>query len=535
MAYIGYQPSQLATAPFAVNTFTGDGSTTTFTLSQSVPGGNEAMIEVVLENVIQSPIDAYTVGGATSTSLVFSEAPISGGVIYVIHKGEGTYNLQPASGSVTSSSLDPVLRNFTVDTYTGNGSATTYTLTDTPYSANSIIVTVDGIVQTATTNYTVSGTTLSFGTEAPASGAKITVVHMGFSTGNKSVADGTITTVKLNSAGIAPIITGGTITGATFAAGAVGTPSITTTGDTNTGIYFPAADTIAFTEGGTEAMRINSSGNVGIGTASPNDLLEVYGGNLRLRSTVNGSNGFLTFVNTSGTVVSSIYNYNGLLSLNEQLIINNSTGNVGIGVIPTTLGKLEIQVSATAPALWCQTGGTTNAYTIAEFRTGSNLPALTILGNGGATFGTSIGIGSATATTSGAGITFPATQSASSNANTLDDYEEGTWTPAISLNSGTATTYTTLSGAYTKIGRMVVATGNIIPSNGTFGSTNGYVRMTGLPFTVGGTNGVGSGLNASYLNNGVAGTVCYSTTVDVAFTSGSSNASSFEFIVTYFV
>jgi hypothetical protein len=52
----------------------------------------------------------------------------------------------------------------------------------------------------------------------------------------------------------------------TVQAGAVGTPSITTTGDTNTGIYFPAADTIAFTEGGAEVMRINSSGNVGIGT-----------------------------------------------------------------------------------------------------------------------------------------------------------------------------------------------------------------------------------------------------------------------------
>ena len=56
---------------------------------------------------------------------------------------------------------------------------------------------------------------------------------------------------------------------ATFAAGAVGTPSITTTGDTNTGIFFPAADTIAFSEGGAESMRIDSSGNVGIGTNSP--------------------------------------------------------------------------------------------------------------------------------------------------------------------------------------------------------------------------------------------------------------------------
>jgi len=54
----------------------------------------------------------------------------------------------------------------------------------------------------------------------------------------------------------------------TFQAGTAALPSITTTGDTNTGIFFPAADTIAFSEGGAEAVRIDSSGNVGIGTTT---------------------------------------------------------------------------------------------------------------------------------------------------------------------------------------------------------------------------------------------------------------------------
>ncbi len=57
----------------------------------------------------------------------------------------------------------------------------------------------------------------------------------------------------------------------TVQAGTVSLPAITTTGDTNTGIFFPAADTIAFSEGGVESLRIDSSGNVGIGTSTATD------------------------------------------------------------------------------------------------------------------------------------------------------------------------------------------------------------------------------------------------------------------------
>ena len=64
---------------------------------------------------------------------------------------------------------------------------------------------------------------------------------------------------------------------ATLSAGTVSDPALTTSGDTNTGMFFPAADTIAFVEGGTEVIRINSSSNVGIGTSSPGAKLAVVG------------------------------------------------------------------------------------------------------------------------------------------------------------------------------------------------------------------------------------------------------------------
>ena len=77
------------------------------------------------------------------------------------------------------------------------------------------------------------------------------------------------------------------------------------------------------------------------------------------------------------------------------------------------------------------------------------------------------------------GLKFPATQVTSSDANTLDDYEEGNWTPALSPASGTVST--TASGRYTKIGRMVIVSGYIVVTGAV--SNSGALTVTGLPFT----------------------------------------------------
>ena len=106
-------------------------------------------------------------------------------------------------------------------------------------------------------------------------------------------------------------------------------------------------------------------------------------------------------------------------------------------------------------------------------------------------FTTTIGVGAATASASGAGVTFPATQSASSDANTLDDYEEGTFTPTIVGNATAGTgTYTTQVGAYTKVGRAVTIQ---IRLSWTAHTGTGVMFVSGLPFTI-----LSGGVQASF-------------------------------------
>lgn len=96
-------------------------------------------------------------------------------------------------------------------------------------------------------------------------------------------------------------------------------------------------------------------------------------------------------------------------------------------------------------------------------------------------FDYTIGVGGAAAAAAGAGITFPAVQSSASDVNTLDDYEEGTFSPSLLFNGSAAgITYSAQAGYYTKIGRFVHVSGYIILTNKGAGSN--YASINDLPF-----------------------------------------------------
>ena len=112
-----------------------------------------------------------------------------------------------------------------------------------------------------------------------------------------------------------------------------------------------------------------------------------------------------------------------------------------------------------------------------------------------------IGVGNATPSTSGAGITFPSGDTHySSNANTLDDYEEGTWPPAFTTSGGGfSTTYTIQSGTYVKVGRLVTVWLNMVVGTKS-ASGSGYLQLTGLPFPIAtGISEFGGSVGMSYL------------------------------------
>ena len=225
MAYIGavapgYDPTRASAPQLDAERFSGNASSVAFTLTRKVVSPTD--MEVFVENVQQEPTTAYTVDGYT---LTFTEAPPSGtNNIYVIYRNSGTSNYAYVpDGSITYAKLANNIRQFTVDTFTANGSGSTVVLSETPASANTLVVTVDGVMQSAPTNYTLSGTTLTF-TSVPDNGANIVVKHLGFRTTTTVTAlpADSVTSTELNDTGVTAGTYGGASNVSSFTVGSDG-------------------------------------------------------------------------------------------------------------------------------------------------------------------------------------------------------------------------------------------------------------------------------------------------------------------------
>ena len=202
MAYIGREPSY---GSFEKQALTADSSATSFALNYVV--GSSASILVSVAGVIQEPEVAYNISGG-GANIVFTAAPTTGDTVFVVFLGVAQDIGTLGTGALTSQTSlgeapqsDDVLllydtsatslkkvtianlfdtqmtaAKYVTRTLTGNGSTTTVTVTN-GHTVDSVIVTENGIVQRPTTDYTVSGTTLTF-TTAPASGVAVRVKEL---------------------------------------------------------------------------------------------------------------------------------------------------------------------------------------------------------------------------------------------------------------------------------------------------------------------------------------------------------------------
>jgi len=192
MAYLGREP---VNGYYQKQSITTDGSTTTFTLDYTVGTVNSILVQV--DGILQEPTSSYTIASG-GTQIVFSEAPLATDTTFIIYLGIGFDTAIISDASFTHTELaeraasnDKFLiydtsasavktiqtSNIVASTvqrdYTGDGSDTTFTVTS-GVTADNILVIVEGLVMLPATDYSVSGTTLTF-TTAPSVGDKIDI------------------------------------------------------------------------------------------------------------------------------------------------------------------------------------------------------------------------------------------------------------------------------------------------------------------------------------------------------------------------
>jgi len=232
---------------------------------------------------------------------------------------------------------------------------------------------------------------------------------------------------------------------------------------------------ITNTKGGSpvEAMLLDFNGNLGIGTSSPSSILDV-----QKAGTAASTTDLLELTN-SGNAASMTNTGTGILF--NQFYYDATTPAVA------DAGRIAVKTEGN----WTSTASTQDAYMTFETALDGTVAERARITSGGV-------LDLATGAGAVGQIQFPATQVASSNANTLDDYEEGTWTPT---NAGDATgTLSFATGEYVKVGRMVYLRGVVDISVNFTGNSLG-----GLPFTPSGNTATTSlGPVNIVMNNGSA-------------------------------
>jgi hypothetical protein len=201
---------------------------------------------------------------------------------------------------------------------------------------------------------------------------------------------------------------------------------------------------------------------------------------------------------SSGTVT----NLTGTASININGTVGATTPSTGAfttlsatGNITCNGGKYSLQSASTEYGslstasgdltLASAAGGYLKLLSVGNLLLGYAASAEIFRGSSvGVSLTNSLGVGGATPSGGGggAGITFPATQSASTDANTLDDYEEGTWTPNQGSGLVVVGTFSSV-GWYTKIGRIVQVTGTVTGSSSISVSNNSLITSN-MPFNV---------------------------------------------------
>ena len=235
-----------------------------------------------------------------------------------------------------------------IDYFSGNGSTVAFTLSRPVASVAQVQANISNVPQNPSSAFSVSGNTITF-TSAPPSGTNnIYVYYTSPITQVIAPSQGTVGTTQLQNGLVV-----------NFADGSAASPSITNDGDTNTGIFFPAADTIAFSEGGVESMRIDSSGNVGIGTSTPVTKLAV--------ATANGNTG-VSLIQTNGStrnwLIGSQYNVNNGFEITPSTTVGGTTFTTPAVVVDSSGNLLVGDTSATSTAAKLLIKADTQTYNI---------------------------------------------------------------------------------------------------------------------------------------------------------------------------